>query len=502
MIERLRRTTTTSAALVGFLLVSLLRAQGTPPPTPLTLISPEGRRTVSTTLLNNQEVVALDDLVTLFQVTVREDNLAGGLTIGYKGRTIVASPDQPLASVNGRVVALPSRIVRSGGRWLVPIEFISRALAPIYDRRIDLRRTSRLLIVGDVRVPRVVARVDAAGPPSRATIEIAPAAAVATDVSDARVLLRIEADALDLTLPPAGGGLIEQIRPGDQQASLAVTLSSAAGTARVVSSTADNITRVIIEVPVRGASSEAASPKPTSPPGPVLTTSRGALQTIVVDPGHGGEELGTRGAAGTEEKQITLEVARRLKSLVESRLGIRVILTRDADRTVSLDERAAIANNSKADLFLSLHVNAAPAPSVAGVEVFYLQLDREGEDARRDISSQAVALPVLGGGTREIEVIRWDLAQAAHVEQSAALATMLEETLREHVEMSPRPMQQAELRVLTGVNMPAALIEMGYVTNRSQEKLIASDGYQTSIAQAIYETIVRFRAHLEGARDR
>ncbi len=131
-----------------------------------------------------------------------------------------------------------------------------------------------------------------------------------------------------------------------------------------------------------------------------------------------------------------------------------------------------------------------------------MRLDREGEDARRDVNSQAVALPVLGGGTREIEVIRWDLAQAGHVDASAVLAGMLEETLRERVEMSARPVQQAQLRVLSGVNMPAALVEMGYVTNPAQEKLIAADGYQTSIAQAIYETIVRFRVHLERQRIR
>src|SRR6185436_1718935 len=152
----------------------------------------------------------------LFRVTVREDPLTGGVTIAYMGRTIVASTDQPMASVNGRVVTLPAPAVRSGRRWLVPVEFLSRALAPIYDQRIDLRRTSRLLIVGDLRVPRVSARFDAPGPPTRATIEVTPAAPVTVAVDAGRVVARIDADALDLTLPGGGGGLIDQLRAGDQ----------------------------------------------------------------------------------------------------------------------------------------------------------------------------------------------------------------------------------------------------------------------------------------------
>src|SRR4051812_29874857 len=86
------------------------------PPSPLTLITRDGRRPIPTTLLNGQEFIALDDLAALFQLTVREDTLAGGVTVTYKGRTIVASAEQPMASVNGRVVTLPAPIARAGRR--------------------------------------------------------------------------------------------------------------------------------------------------------------------------------------------------------------------------------------------------------------------------------------------------------------------------------------------------------------------------------------------------
>ena len=501
MMGALRAAAPIISTVLVLLLVSLLHAQGTAPPTPLMLISREGRRPVPTTVLSGQELIALDDVASLFQVAVREDTLAGGITVTYKGRTIVVSADQPMASVNGRVVTLPSPAARAGRRWLVPVEFLSRALAPIYDMRIDLRRTSRLLIVGDLRVPRVVGRVDIPGPPTRATLEIAPATAVTLTVDATRIIVRVDADALDLTLPSGGGGLIEQIRPGDQPNTVTVLLNGRAGLARAAGMDADNVTRVTIEVPPLNPPAETAAPpapapSPAEPAAPISTSPRAALQTIVIDPGHGGEDVGVRGAGGVEEKQITLEVARRLRSLIENRLGIRVVLTRDDDRAVSLDERAALANNSKADLFLSLHANAALAPGVSGAEVFHARLDRESQDALRS-ADEGVALPVLGGGSRKIDVIRWDLAQARHVDASEMFAGMLEEDLRAHVTMGPRPLQEGPLRVLMGADMPAALVEIAYLTNPDQAASAKSEAYQTSVTQGIYDAVLRFRAYLE-----
>jgi N-acetylmuramoyl-L-alanine amidase len=325
-----------------------------------------------------------------------------------------------MVSVSGRVVALPAPPVRAGNRWLVPVDFLPRALGPIYDARIEHRRAARLLVVGDVAVDAAPAA------PPTATAAPPPAAAPAVP-------------------PPAAPG------------------------------------------------GEPALP-------PVFASSRPVLQTMVLDAGHGGDDIGVRGSGGSEEKQITLQVARRLRALLEARFGIRVILTRDDDTQMTLDDRAAVANNSKADLFLSLHANASPVPSVSGAEVFHLRLDREGEEALRTAATSAVALPVLGGVTRSIDVIRWDLAQARHVEASAAFGAMLEEDLRSQIKMGARSRRAAPLRVLTSVNMPAALIEMAYLTNGDEARLVRSDDYQASIAQGIYNAVVRFRGYLEQHR--
>jgi len=518
IIGALRRTASFIAAVLvllggsvawhpGDAPASLLHAQGSPPPAPLMLITREGRRAVPTTVVSGQELIGLDDLATLFQVTVREDALAGGVTLSYRGRTIVASADQPMASVNGRVVTLPSPVVRSGRRFLVPVEFLTRALAPIYDQRIELRRPQRLLLVGDVRVPRVTARIEIPGPPTHATIDVVPQSTVAIVAEAGRVLVRIDADALDLSLPAAGGGLIEQVRVGDQQNTVVLALNPAAGMPRVAQATADGATRVTIDVPSGAAATPpptdtTAAPRPSPPPDASLTLPRTGFQTVVIDPGHGGDDRGAKGGGGLEEKALTLDIARRLRGLLESRMGVRVVLTRDDDRAVPLDQRAAVANSSKADLFLSLHANASLSPSMAGAEVYHLQLDSEGEAARRQAEADAVTLPVLGGGTRRLDVIRWDLAQARHVSESARLASLLAEELGKQVKMSPRGVQQAPLRVLEGADTAAAVIEMLYVSNADQEKAAGTEDFKNTLAQALYAAIARFRGFSEDQSSR
>ncbi len=502
-----RVTARTRSALVVLVCIAFaapLQAQDTAP-APLTLVSKDGRRTVPTINSGGREMIALDDVASLFGVSVREDSLAGGFTITYRGKTIVASVDQPMASVDGRIVTLPSSITRNGRRWLVPIEFLPRALGPIYDQRIDLRRTARLLLIGDMRVPRVSARVEAPGPPTRAAIVITPATPVAVVTEAGRVVLRVEADAIEPTFPITATGLIDSVRIGNQPNVVVVALSPQAGAARTAIATADNATRVVMEVPVaesRPATPESKLPAPTDPRLPTEAPRlpglepRQALQTLVIDPGHGGDEVGVRGADGLEEKQLTLDVARRLRGLVERGLGVRVILTRDVDRTVSVDERAAAANNGKADLLLSLHANGALSGSPSGAEVFYDRLDREGE-AVRSAAAAAVSLPVVGGGTRSIDVVPWELAQARHVEASAMLASVLEQELRQRVPMGQRPIQQGPMRLLSAANMPAVLVEMAYLTNNAQEKAAAGDEFKNAVAQALYNAIVRFRGYLE-----
>jgi len=477
----------------------------TPPltPPPLTLLTAQGRRPFPTMMVNGQEMVGIDDLVSLLQVAAREDSAAGGITLSYKGRTVVVSQDQPMASVSGRLVPLPSAAVRNGRRWFVPLDLLPRGLAPIYDVRIELRRPSRLLIVGDLRVPRVTVRLDSIGPPTRLSIEASPSTLITSSVESGRVVLRIDADALDVAPLPQAGGLLEQARTEGN--SVVLMLSPHAGQARASQAAGDNASRTNVEVPVGGQDAAAGPPAPA--PAPAVVPGEGVPPPVVVagprvvvlDPGHGGADAGATGRSGAQEKTLTLEIALRAKSLIETRLGMHVLLTRDEDRDVALDERAALANNNKADLFVSLHLNASLSPMVSGAEVYQLKLDREDPTGRRG-GDEPLTLPVTAGGTRTLTLVPWNLAQARHREDSTLLANLIESALRGHLPMGTRPIQEAPMRVLAGLDMAAVVVELAYLSNPEQDTAAQSEAFQTRAAQAILEAVTAFRSAWRGGR--
>ena len=486
----------------ALLLVIGLALQASAQTPSLTVLSRDGRKPLPVTTINNREYVAVDDINATFGTTSREDRLAGGLTITARGQSILLTADQDVVSVAGRLVSLPAPAVRRDNRWLVPVEFMPRALSSVLNTRLDLRPAMRLLIVGEMRVPRIVARVDAGSTNVAVTFEVTPNTEARVTAQPGRLVVQFEADALEISvplIPPQT--FLTAITPGDTPSTLNLALGPRTAIHRVTTTQADaGSGRVTIDL-LPATTDAAPTPAPSPAPDtrlviPTQGPSTG-LRTVVIDPGHGGEELGTQGTRGTLEKEITLAVARRLRTLIESRLGLKVFLTREDDRTLSLDERAAFANNHRADVLLSIHANYAVRPALKGAEVYYLTVERADAEARKKADENTATLPALGGGSRAIDLILWETAQARYLEQSAALAGFIEQALAARVEMSPRAVQQAPFRVLVGANMPAALVEIGYLSNADQETQLATAAYQDQVAQALLDALVKFRRLLE-----
>ena len=492
-----------SSAFSLALVISLL-SQTAPAPLPsLTMLSKDGRRPLPIVMVGDQEFVGLDDLATSFQLAVHEEAL-GALTVSYKGKTIVLTPEQTLASVSGRLISLPAPPARRGTRWLVPLEFISRALTPIYDVRLELRKPSHLLVVGDVRVPYVTVRYDPLGNAGRLTIDATPRAASTVTQEGEHITIKFDAEALDAAnppLPPQGGqSLVQTVRLADVT-TLVVDLGPRFAGFKASAQPVDTTMRLVIDV-VAAQTETTPAPSPSPAPDlpgapapaelpPALNPPAFSIRTITIDPGHGGDDEGVKAAAGAKEKDLTLSVARRMKAAIEGRLGIRVLLTRDEDRNVPIDERTAIANNNKADLFISVHLNASMRRSASGASIFCAAFDDEAHAAAA--SSGAERLPTFGGGLRDIELVPWDLAQTRHINQSDAFAAILEQQLRGRIPLAEMPIDHAPLRVLESSNMPAVLVELGYLTNTDQEKLMSGDAFQSAFVQAIYDAVVRFR---------
>jgi N-acetylmuramoyl-L-alanine amidase len=462
------------------------------------MLSRDGRKPLALALVNDQEFVALDDLAATFQLAVQES--LGAVTVSYKGKTVILTADQTLASVAGRLISLPAPPVRQGRRWLVPVEFISRALGPIYDQRLELRKPARLLMVGDVHVPRILARYDAIGAAGRLTIDATPRANSTIAQDGDRLTIKFDADALDVSGPllPAQSppSLVSAIRVVEP-ATIVVDLVPRFGGFKASLAPVDNTMRLSIDIAAPPQTETAAPPAGQTAPSavpelpPALGAPAVAIRTITIDPGHGGDDEGAKGANGTKEKDLVLAIARRVKATLEARLGIRVLLTREDDRSVALDDRTALANNNKADLFVSLHANASVRKSVRGASIFVAAFDRE--DARAAGLGTPEHVPAFGGGLRDIEMVPWDLAQIRHVDQSSAFATVLEQQFREGVPLSGHPIEHAPLRVLESANMPAVLVELGYVSNPEQEKMLTGDAFQNTFVQRLADAVVRFR---------
>jgi N-acetylmuramoyl-L-alanine amidase len=497
-----------------------LDAQSPRAAAPYSVLSAEGRRSVAAATVGDQDMLRLDDLASMLQLTVREDRAAKALAVARGTNVVVLSLDQGLASIGGKIFSLSAPPVRDGSKWLIPPDAVSRALAPIAGVRMDVRRASRLIVLGDLRVPRITVQQEPGGPPTRVSIEIAPRAAYTIVQEPKRLLIRFDADSLDIGPISAGGGLVESVTAADPL-TLAIALAKDFGTFRAATVPVDAASsKLVIDLAAAPPPSGAARPQgappgvpPQAPAPPSQPAAAGpppevpmalpgseppGVRTIVIDPGHGGDEEGTKGASGVLEKDLVLDVARRLRSVLDSRLGVRVLLTRDDDRIVPHDERASIANNNKADLFISLHANSSPIRSASGAEVFYLSLDGLGAEARKIVESpDSKPVPLLGGGSRDIDLILWDMAQARHLSESAAFAMLVEEELRRRVEMSPNPVQQAPFRVLVAANMPAVLVEMGFLSNPEQEAQLVSDDFKNRVVQALVDAIVRYRGRLE-----
>ena len=524
MIDGAVRRLVASALVAGLaVLAAVMSAAQAPAPGPITVLSPQGRRALTVTTINNGDYLALDEVASSLGLTARDDRVTGASTVTSGQRSAVLAPDRTVVSVQGRLVSLAAPPVRQDGRMFVTPEFVTRALALLLEQRIEFRRAGRLLVMGDLRVPRVLVRGDFGSGSAQVVFEVSPATDATVTAGAGQLAVAFSADALDAALPSVPPqGFLQLIRPGDSPNTLVLVTGPRFASHRATTQAVDaGTTRLVVDLLPAGV--DTTTPAPTTPAAPAPAPSPGAtpsappptltpgatlpalgdpreavgVRTVVLDPGHGGDANGTEGPSGTLEKAITLAVSRKVKALIEGKLGLRVIMTRDDDRTLDQDQRAAIANNNQADLFVSIHANAAVRPATKGAEVYYLSVDRADLEARRRAESPAATLPQLGGGMRTIELILWEAAQARHLEQSARLAAIFEASLRARVEMSPRPLQQAPFRVLVGANMPAVLVEIGYLSHPEEEKALASGAHQDKVAAAIFDAISRFRDQVE-----
>jgi N-acetylmuramoyl-L-alanine amidase len=241
----------------------------------------------------------------------------------------------------------------------------------------------------------------------------------------------------------------------------------------------------------------APPPVPTTP----LTRTR-AIQTIVIDPGHGGSDTGAVGSKGVEEKTITLLLAQVLRSRLEERLPVRVVLTRTDDAELPLDTRTALANQQKADLFISLHINSVHGSSARGAETYFSSLQASDENAARSAATENLSNGANDGegedALYDLQLILWDLAQSHYLAESQRLAALVQEEFNEALGLRDRGVKQAPFRVLLGAAMPAVLVECGFISNPEEEERLLDPAYRADLVNSLVRAVTRYRAQREG----
>ncbi len=238
-------------------------------------------------------------------------------------------------------------------------------------------------------------------------------------------------------------------------------------------------------------------------------THRGGIQTVIIDPGHGGKDPGAIGPSGLQEKGVVLDIGRRLRDLLQRdprTSEMTVIMTRDDDTYIPLPDRYGQANSNQGDLFISIHVNAWHDPTVNGFMTFFLA-EAKNDDARQmaQFENSVVrfedANPALSidAGEPMLAAVLGELISTKYLEESQVFAGIVQDELTGRVrhQVRSRKVDQAGLLVLNGASMPSVLVETAFITNVAEENFLRQNSFKNRVAEALHEAIIAYKSRVE-----
>jgi N-acetylmuramoyl-L-alanine amidase len=432
--------------------------------------------------------VAADKLTMLLKGSWSVKGSRATLTVGKRSAQFVR--DQPRVVVQGQPIALDGAARTGSGTWLIPEDFLVKGLpklAPGIGAASEPRKpTVAKPVQGGVALEELRHR----SYPSFTRIVVETGGAVAYALVSRREEVHVRLPRLSVSgthVEVIDDGLVKEVRlePVGADALLRIVLEGAA--ADVKASALYDPFRLVLDVyrPREGPSAGAGQPG-IEP-----------LRMIVLDAGHGGHDPGATGPSGLTEKEVVLDVTRRVTRMVEEDLGIKVALTRSTDVFVPLRDRTNFANKQRADLFVSIHANAHPRAVSEGVETYFLSSEASDTDARQvaAVENGVVQLetPASRAKSGLLKSILWDLAQSEFQQESSFMAETVQDSMTRSLSLVNRGVKQAAFYVLGGAAMPAILIEIGFLTNPKEEKKLATPAYRESVARAIYTGLSEYK---------
>ncbi len=212
------------------------------------------------------------------------------------------------------------------------------------------------------------------------------------------------------------------------------------------------------------------------------------VKKVVIDPGHGGDDPGAIGPGGIPEKEITLDIALKLKELLERNSDLKVVLTRDKDVFVPLEVRTAIANSERSDLFVSIHANSVRNRNISGFEVYTLNFTKDPHAIEIAASENAVSSKTIG----ELESLIKKILLNTKKEESSNFAKFIESDLRRYTNVRSLGVKEAPFYVLIGAEMPSILVEVGFLSNIDDRRRLCSDSFRKNVAMGLFNGILNY----------
>ena len=410
------------------------------------------------------------------------------LTVRARGNTFRLTAGSRLIDMDGRAMLLRTPPLAVDGDLWLPVEFMLSVMGPTVGEMVAWDPAERELTVGSSEFNVTGLRISTQ---TRSTLVRLSCTEPLGWRADTRrrdlIVLKIYGGEVDRGALTFGRsrGLVRGVeaRQYSDHAKVYVRISdlvgsfrtySAAGGREIVLALEENVGGALPDPQPHGHVNMAASEAPRDVTLPVR------VRTVVLDPGHGGGEPGRVGPDGTLEKEINLKVARELEKILEKK-GLRVVLTREQDRLIGLDERAEAANRAGGDIFVSIHANGWFNGEARGIETYFLDPAGgfpEGEEP-------GLFLP-------------WEQVQERHLARSSDLAEILQAALVARTGAFDRGVRRGGYRVLRSVDMPAVLVEMGFLSNRDEERKLNDKNYRRRLAEAMAEALLTFRERYEG----
>jgi N-acetylmuramoyl-L-alanine amidase len=480
---------------------------GRPQPPQRSAVTLEGRELpVLVTIAPGGPLFSLKPLVDSLGGQLSADSSGESVSLKIEGAEVVIGGGSAVITVGESIVSLSQPVTHGPGGFQVPLDFLRKTYGDLAGYSFDWRPEESRLVIARRESREIKVMLDVVHLQGMTTVVLQFPETPRYHLNQQPGLVEVQMLADRLAPPPARkrleDALVQDVAVTPQQVRIQLVPD-----AEVESYVLENPFRLVFDVHRKTMATVPVLPRS----GPVERGS--GVRTIVVDPGHGGAESGAVGPGGVQEKELTLQLARDLTARLEQRLPVRVVLTRGDDATLPLDARTAIANQNKADLFISIHLNSSLGSGAHGAETYFLSSQASDRRAASAAAAENTAVfsgvsGVSGGAggagagpgmqeNQDLQLILWDLAQSHHLAESQRFAALVQAELNEALQLKDRGVKQAPFRVLMGAAMPAVLVEVGFLSNPDEETKLQSSAYRANLIDALVRAVMRYKTAVE-----